>query len=190
MPSEASWIFQRGAWVIISPEPSGIETSMTNAAAIASQPTPWAARQPSPARRGGRRGAASAATPEATSAIPPSAIPTPVRSRQSGPELTTWRPWETTPKPSASRPTKSPSAKRVGRMRCGCAASHAAGTAHDGEHAEDRRVGPGDREVEQVERHEREPARQERALPAGEARSPPAPPRRRRGGGRGGGGHS
>ena len=129
MPSEASWIFQRGAWVIISPDPSGIETSMTNAAATASQPTPWAARQPSPARRGGRRGAASAARPEATSAIPPSAIPTPVTSRQSGPELTTWRPWETTPKPSASRPTKTASARRVGRIRCGWAASHAAGTA-------------------------------------------------------------
>ena len=89
MPSEASWISQRGAWVSSSPDPSGIETSMTNAAATASQPAPWAARQPRPVRRGGRRAAARAVTPETTRAIPPSAIPTPVRSRQSGPELTT-----------------------------------------------------------------------------------------------------
>ena len=47
----------------------------------------------------------------------------------------------------------------------------------DGEHTQDGRVGPRDREVEQVERQEREPARQERPLPAGDA-LPPAPPRR------------
>ena len=51
------------------------------------------------------------------------------------------------------------------------------GYRHDREHAEDRRVGPGDRQVEQVSRHEREPARQERALQAGERAPRPPPPR-------------
>ncbi len=50
----------------------------------------------------------------------------------------------------------------------------------DREHAPPRRGGAGDREVEQVRGDEREPARQERALQAGE---PAAPPRPRRGGG-------
>jgi hypothetical protein len=55
------------------------------------------------------------------------------------------------------------------------------GDGDDREHAEDRRVRTGERQVEQVRGDERQPARQERALQAGEAGPPPPATARRRG---------
>ena len=122
MPSEASWISQRGAWVIIRAPVNAITTKAVTIA------PPSHASQPRSGRRG-RRGAAAALTPEAMSSSPPSAMPTPVRSVQSAPEFTTCRPCETTPKPTASRPMTTPRSRRVGRARRGCSAAQAAGTA-------------------------------------------------------------
>ena len=55
--------------------------------------------------------------------------PTPVTSRQSGPKLTTCRPWEMTPNTSTTSPTTTPSASRVGRVTCGWARAHVAAMA-------------------------------------------------------------
>ena len=89
MPSAASWIAQRGAWVIRFPAVNGTRAANAKTAAPAAQAAPCAARHASADRRGARRGAMVAATAAAMSSSPPTAYPTPVRSRQSGPEFTT-----------------------------------------------------------------------------------------------------
>ena len=63
MPSEDSWIAQRGAWVICRPKPN-VTTATRPMTAPTSQPAAWAARQPSPVLRGGRRRDESAVRPE------------------------------------------------------------------------------------------------------------------------------
>ena len=146
------------------------------------------ARRAGPARRGERGGGRRRRSSERRRAT----IPTPVRSRQSGPELTTCRPCETTPKPSASRPTTSaerepgrPDEARLQRR------TTRPGTATIASTPEHRRVGAGDREVEQVQR------RRARARPPGAGapggRAAPAARPAARAAGRGvggGGGHS
>ena len=180
IPSEASWISQRGACVMSSAMPNGITQEQAHEERAAEPARRVSGDADGPGARTAPA-AASAVTPEAISSIPPAIMPTPVTSRQSGPELTTCRPCETTPKPNASAPATSASSKRVGRVRRGWRATHRPGQ-------DDRRTpatvvaGPENGEVEQVQRDEREPARQERALPAGEPPPPPAPPRARRGG--------
>ena len=91
-------------------------------------------------------------------------MPRPVTSVQAGPELTTCRPCETTPKPSvgqaddhAEQEPRRPRDVRLGERP---------GSRHgeDAEHAEDRGVGAGEGKVEQVQRDEREAGQQQRAL--------------------------
>ena len=129
MPSEDSWIAQRGACVTISDAANGITATTAKTGTAASQAAPCASRQPSAGRRGARRGSAMAVSPPATSSRPPAIMPTPVRSVQSGPEFTTCRPCETTPKPNAIRPITTPRTSRVGRVTRGWASAQAAGTA-------------------------------------------------------------
>ena len=88
IPSEASWISQRGAWVISSPVRAGSRRAWrTRPRPRASPRRGRRAAEAPPARRPARRGQGGDAGDDQS--IPPSAIPTPVRSRQSGPELTT-----------------------------------------------------------------------------------------------------
>ena len=169
MPSEDSWIAQRGACVTLRAIANGITTSRAKTGTAASQPAPWASRQPSAGRRGARRGAAIAVRPAAMRRRPPAIMPTPVTSVQSGPEFTTCRPCEMTPKPNAQQADDDAQdePRRPRDVRPGQRPGDRDGD--DRQHPEQRGVGPGEREVEQVERDEREPGEQERALEPGEA---------------------
>ena len=130
-----------------------------------------------PPRRGDRGQAAAAMRRR-----PPAIMPTPVTSAQSGPEFTTWRPCEMTPKPSVSRPIDDAEGE-PGRPR----------DVRPGQRPRDRDrrrsrarpgsevSGPEKREVEQVERDEGEPGEQERALEPGEALAAARRPRGDRG---------
>ena len=147
---------------------NGMRAANAKTTAPAGQPAPCAARQASAGRRGARRGAAAAATPAAMSSSAADAYPTPVRSRQSGPEFTTCSPCETTPKPSASRADRDaegepgrPRDVRLGERPRG-------GQREDRGDAEPRRRRARQGEVEQVRGDEREAGEQQRPLGAGE----------------------
>ncbi len=86
MPSAASWIAHRGAWVIRFPAVNGTRAANAKTAAPAAQAAPCAARHASADRRGARRGAAAAATAAAMSSTPADRVPdagevAPVRPR-------------------------------------------------------------------------------------------------------------
>jgi len=78
MPSEDSWISQRGACVTMRAIANGMMASTAKTGTAASQTVPWASRQPAAAWRGVRRGAAMAVRPAATSSSPPAIMPPPV----------------------------------------------------------------------------------------------------------------
>ena len=176
--SADSWIAQRGACVAISAITNGITASSgeeRRRRASRRRGRPPAERRCGAAPAGGRRRRSGR---RRRAAGRRAIVPTPVTSGQSGPELTTWRPCETTPKPSDSRPMTTPEdePRRPRDVRLGQRPGGRDGD--DREHAEQRRVGAGERQVKQVERDEREPGEQQRALEPCEAFPQPALDRR------------
>ena len=180
MPSEESWIAQRGACVIWRLKPN-VTTRTPTTTTPASQPAAWAARQPSPGLRGARPRAVSATSPEATRSSPPTIMPTPVTSRRSGPEFTTCNPCEMTPKPNASEADDDAEQQARGAGHARLCERPAGGHREDREHAEDGGRRAGEREIEQVQCDQHEPGQQKRALQPGDPLAPPAPPPERRG---------
>ena len=190
IPSEASWISQRGACVMSSALPNGITKSRYTRSAPPSHPAVCRAM-----RTGERRAepaAASAVTPDAISSDPAGDHPDAGDVAPVGPGVDDVQ---------AVRDDAEPDRERAGHERepeAGGPRQARLEREPRGRDEEDRRDPghrggrAGDGEVEQVQRDEREPARQERALPAGDPPPPPAPPRARRGGsvGGSGGGHS
>ena len=174
MPSEDSWIAQRGACVTIRAIANGMTTSRAKTGTAASQPAPWASRQPSAGRRGARRGAAIAVRPAATSR---SAAGDHAHAGDVGPVRSGVHDVEAVRDDAeAERQQADDDAedepRRPRDVRLGQRPGDRDGD--DREHAGQRGVGAGERQVEQVERDEREPGEQERALEPARRCSAPA----------------
>src|SRR5215210_4528616 len=162
MPSADSWISQRGACVIRLAPTNGITTANATTAAPASQPAPWAARQPRPVRRGdggeaGRheqepaeRGA------DAGDVAPVEPRVDDVQAVRGDAEADREQP-DDEAQPDARRPRHVRLGERPGGRH-----------GEDREHAGHRGVGAREGEVEQVQGEEGEPGEQERALEAGD----------------------
>ena len=185
MPSEDSWIAQRGACVTRRTIVNGITTNRAKTGTAASQPAPWASRQPSaraPRRPpwGGDRGQARSDEEEAAGDHAHAGDVGPVRSgvhdvQAVGDDA------EAEAQEADDDAQDDP--RRPRHVRAGQRPRDRDGD--DRQQPEERGVGSGEREIEQVERDEGEAGEQERALEPGEARAEPAVPRGHRGAGAG-----